>query len=107
MAPIYLPAESEKQMKTCLTCIGLSAFLAGGLFLGSPDSVSAADTLFKPFVSVSEEITDNVFELPANKRTEYITRLRPGATFNYKSPFWTWDSAYSFEYRNYARDTRL
>ena len=93
-------------MKTCLTCIGLSAFLAGGLFLGSPDSVSAADTLFKPFVSVSEEITDNVFELPANKRTEYITRLRPGATFNYKSPFWTWDTAYTFEYRNYARDSR-
>jgi opacity protein-like surface antigen len=59
--------------------------------------------LFKPFVTVSEEVTDNIFETPANKRTEYTTRVRPGATFHYLSPLWTWDSSYTFEYRNYAR----
>lgn len=102
----YPPVESENPMKTSFTCIGLGLVLASAPFLCFPDHVSAADTLFKPFVSVSEEITDNVYEVPANKRTEYITRVRPGATFNYKSPFWTWDSAYTFEYRNYARDSR-
>jgi hypothetical protein len=68
--------------------------------------VSAADYLFKPFVAVSEEVTDNIYELPADKRTEYITRIRPGATLRYLSPLWTWDVAYTFEYRNYARDSR-
>ncbi|NTV50345.1 MAG: TIGR03016 family PEP-CTERM system-associated outer membrane protein [Geobacteraceae bacterium] len=71
-----------------------------------PLPVSAADYLFKPFVAISEEVTDNIYELPANKRAEYITRLRPGATLRYLSPLWTWDVAYTFEYRNYARDSR-
>jgi opacity protein-like surface antigen len=68
--------------------------------------VAAADTAFKPSISVSEEFTDNVFELPANKRWELITRARPGASYRYQSPLWTWDTAYTFEYRNYARNSK-
>ncbi len=90
-------------MKTWITW---SLLLAGSLPLWSPSATSAADTSFKPFVAVSEEITDNVFEQAANKRSEYITRLRPGATLNYQTPFWSWDTAYTFEYRNYARGSK-
>jgi hypothetical protein len=68
--------------------------------------VVAADTSFKPLIAVSEEITDNFFEQPSGSRTEFITAIKPGAAYLYKSPFWTWDSAYSFEYRNYARGSK-
>lgn len=78
-------------------------FLLSGLFLWLPVPASAADFEFKPFVSLSEEVTDNVYENATGKRTDYITRVRPGATFRYQSPLWTWDTAYTFEYRNYAR----
>lgn len=68
--------------------------------------VAAADISFKPSVAVSEEITDNIYELSTGKRTEITTRIKPGATFRYQSPFWSWDTAYTFEYRNYARSSR-
>jgi hypothetical protein len=66
----------------------------------------AAETSIKPFIAVSEEITDNFFELPSGTRTELITSIKPGAAYLYKSPFWTWDSAYNFEYRNFARGSK-
>jgi len=92
--------------KLRITCLVVGTFMAGGALLWSPSPVSAADSSFKPYVSISEEVTDNVFELATNKRTEYITRLRPGATFHYLSPIWTWDTTYTFEYRNYARNSK-
>jgi hypothetical protein len=46
-----------------------------------------------------------VYEEAHNWRTEYITRIRPGATYRYQSPLWIWDAAYTFEYRNYGRGT--
>jgi hypothetical protein len=90
-------------MKTWITNMGLSVLLAGSAFLCLPASVLAADMTFKPFVSVSEEVNDNIFETPTGRRTEYTTRIMPGASFHYLSPFWTWDVAYTFSYLNYAR----
>lgn len=71
-----------------------------------PVAVLAADVQFKPTIALSEEVTDNIFEKPTNKRSEYITRLSPGATLQYSSPLWTWDTTYGFEYRTYARNSR-
>jgi hypothetical protein len=85
--------------------MSMGVFLSGGTLLCSPSPVSAADTSFKPFIALSEEVTDNIFE-QNNKRTEYTTRLRPGATLRYQSPFWMWDTAYTFEFRNYARNSK-
>jgi len=84
----------------------MSVLLSSGALFCSPHPVSAADISFKPSVTISEEVTDNIYEQPTDKRTEYITRIRPGATLRYLSPFWTWDAAYTFEYRNYARSTK-
>ena len=81
-------------------------WLAGSPLLWSLAPASAAESSFRPFVSINEEITDNVYEQSANKRTEYITRLMPGATLLYKSPLWTWDIAYNFDYRTYARNSK-
>ncbi|MDD5104841.1 MAG: TIGR03016 family PEP-CTERM system-associated outer membrane protein [Desulfuromonadaceae bacterium] len=66
---------------------------------------AAADTAFAPSLSVSEEYTDNIYEQSADKRAEYTTRVSPGATFRYTSPFWMWDLFYTFEYRTYARNS--
>lgn len=88
------------------SCLGICVFLSSVTILCSPDPALASDSSFKPFVSIIEEATDNIYELPTNKRTEFITRIRPGANLRYLSPLWTWDVAYTFEYRNYARDSK-
>jgi hypothetical protein len=93
-------------IKTRISCISLGVLLISSTLLWSPDHLSAADTTFKPFVSISEEVTDNIYEQPTGKKTEFITRLRPGATLRYLSPLWTWDAAYTFEFRNYAKDSK-
>jgi hypothetical protein len=71
----------------------------------APD-VQAAEFSFHPSIAVSEEYTDNVDEVRFNKRSDFITRLLPGLSFDYKSPFWDWNAAYVFDYRHYARNTR-
>jgi hypothetical protein len=66
----------------------------------------AADLEFKPSVAISEEFTDNIYEVPSNKRTEFITRLIPGFTSRYQTPFWDWNLGYTLEYRRYEQNTR-
>ncbi len=65
----------------------------------------AADIEFRPSVAISEEFTDNIDETVNNKRTEYITRFRPGFTSRYQTPLWNWDLGYTLEYRRYERNT--
>ena len=94
-------------MKISLSRSLLSIGILSGLSaVWSPATVCAADMEFKPFLTVSEEYTDNVYELPDAKRHDLITRLQPGATFRYKAPLWNWDIAYNLDYRNYARSSR-
>lgn len=90
-------------MKVWTTSRGIYLFLLNALLLWLPVHATAADYEFKPFVSVSEEFTDNVYETATGRQSDFITRVRPGATYRYQSPLWTWDAAYTFEYRNYAR----
>ena len=57
-------------------------------------------------VAVSEEYTDNLFETPTNRISEFITRALPGVTARYEAPRLTGDLNYLFDYRNYARGNR-
>lgn len=82
------------------------AFLFTCALVVNPVAASAADTELKPFIAVSEEFNDNIFETQANRRDEFITRVQPGATFLYRAPLWNWDVAYSFNYRKYARGSK-
>ena len=66
----------------------------------------AANLAFRPFIAIGEEFTDNIFETADNKHTEFITRIQPGFTSRYQAPFWNWDMGYTFDYRNYARNSR-
>lgn len=72
---------------------------------GFTNRATAEDRFFTPFLSISEEYTDNVYDTKDTKRTDYITRLRPGFTSNYQAPRWRWDLAYNLDYRYYARDS--
>lgn len=72
----------------------------------SPERIFAADMELRPSLTVSEEYNDNIYETAANRRSDFITRIQPGATFRYLSPLWNWDSSYNFEYRKYARSSR-
>jgi hypothetical protein len=93
-------------MKTGIARRGVFFFLFTGVLLWLTTQATAADYLFKPFVSLSEEVTDNIYEEATGRRSEFTTRVRPGATYRYQSPLWTWDAAYTFEYRNYARGSK-
>jgi hypothetical protein len=93
-------------MKTRTARSGVFFFLLNGMLLYLTVQASAADYLFKPFVSLSEEVTDNIYEEATGRRSDVTTRIRPGATLHYQSPLWTWDAAYTFEYRNYARGSK-
>ncbi len=66
----------------------------------------AADFTFVPSLTISEEYTDNVFEVESNKKSDYITRTQPGLTMKYIAPFWDWDLAYNYDNRYYARGSR-
>ena len=81
-------------------------FLLNGLLIVPSIEASAADFEFRPSVSLSEEVTDNIYEVATGRKTDFTTRVRPGATYRYQSPLWTWDAAYTFEYRNYARGSQ-
>ncbi|MFZ2948390.1 MAG: TIGR03016 family PEP-CTERM system-associated outer membrane protein [Desulfuromonadaceae bacterium] len=96
--------KNSANARIVLMCI--YGLLMGATLLWSSTTATAADLLFKPSVRVSEEVTDNIYEQSSAKRSEYITRLLPGATFHYTSPIWTWDAAYTIEYRTYAKNSR-
>lgn len=78
--------------------IACSALVAGESF--------AADYSLHPFVTVSEEFTDNVYERQYGREADFITRLVPGIATVYKAPFWDWDARYALDYRHYARGKR-
>lgn len=66
----------------------------------------AADFRIIPSITVGEEYTDNVFETDDNHVSEYITRLLPGVSAEYKSPRLIADLGYLLDYRYYARSKR-
>lgn len=103
---IYPPVESEKHMKSRIACIGMGLVLSGVPLYCFPANASAAEISFRPSLAISEEFTDNIFEVPTNKRNEFITRAQPGFTSRYQAPLWNWDLEYTFDYRNYARNSR-
>lgn len=87
-------------MQKTISLLGAAAFLWCAAI-----PVSAAELEFKPFLSLGAEFNDNIFESVTNKRSEYITHIRPGLTSKYQAPFWNWDMAYSFDYRRYERNS--
>lgn len=82
-----------------------AAVLCGMITIGTAVPALAAEMEFKPFLAVSEEFTDNVFEVAGKKRHDFITRLQPGLNFHYLAPFWKWDLGYNLDYRHYARNS--
>lgn len=82
------------------------AIAVGVVAVGYQGQAEAEDRLFAPLLTVSEEYTDNVFDTKVNKRTDYITRLRPGFTSKYQAARWNWDANYNLDYRYYARKSK-
>jgi len=68
--------------------------------------VLAAEFELHPSLAVNEEFTDNVFETPTNRTSDYITRLLPGVAAHYLSPALKGDLNYLFDYRYYAKKNR-
>ncbi|QXE91661.1 TIGR03016 family PEP-CTERM system-associated outer membrane protein [Geomonas subterranea] len=77
----------------CLTC------LCGATALG-------ADFTFTPFLGVSEEFSDNVLDSAVDRRSDFITRVQPGAQVNYRSPAIEASGGYNFDYHHYLHGTK-
>lgn len=60
----------------------------------------------KPAITVSEEYTDNVLNEPNNRIDDAISRVVPEIFTNYKSPAFTGELHYLFDYRYYAKSGR-
>lgn len=76
------------------------------LLIGNAELSLAADMDFRPYIVISEEFNDNIYETSSNKQHELITRLQPGFTFRYQAPFWNWDMGYNFDYQKFAQNSR-
>lgn len=72
----------------------------------TPLSAYAGELSFHPYIAISEEFTDNVYESRDEKQSDFVTRFLPGMTFKYVAPLWDWDLAYNLDYRLYARNSR-
>jgi len=64
---------------------------------------ASAELSVRPGLSVSEEYNDNIFLLPKDEETDYITRVVPSVGLQYKASLWDWDVAYAYDYRHYDR----
>ncbi|MCM0083327.1 TIGR03016 family PEP-CTERM system-associated outer membrane protein [Geomonas sp. Red32] len=60
---------------------------------------------FVPSLGVTEDMTDNANESATNKKSEFLTVIRPGVGINYLAPNSTLDLAYRLDYRNYLNGT--
>jgi len=90
-------------MATSLKVSSLFVFLT--VLCPSPPA-SAAEFSFTPSISVSEEFNDNILGSAHDRRTEFVTRLQPGAAVIYRAPSLNGDLSYNFDYHNYARGIR-
>jgi len=73
---------------------------------GAARPALAGDFKLTPTLSLSEEFNDNILESATDKRSDFVTRVQPGAALLYLAPSLNGDLRYNFDYRNYARGSR-
>ena len=66
---------------------------------------AAADFEFTPSLSVSEEYNDNILDSALDEKSDFVTRIQPGAVLSYRAPSFKGGLSYHFEYQKYARGT--
>src|SRR5512135_3677122 len=64
-----------------------------------------AEFRIQPALTIGEEYNDNIFLVPENTHTDYITRVVPSFDLKYKAPLWDWDVNYAYDYRYYEKGT--
>lgn len=64
-----------------------------------------AEFKISPFVSISEEFTDNVHESLTDKQSDFILRWQPGVSLACLAPRFNFDVGYNIDYRDYSRNT--
>lgn len=72
------------------------------LLLLAPAAHGGEFTL-SPSIAVSEEYTDNVLDSSTDRVDDMITRVIPGVAMTYRSPAFTGDLSYLFDYRYYSQ----
>ncbi|UFS69106.1 TIGR03016 family PEP-CTERM system-associated outer membrane protein [Geomonas sp. RF6] len=63
----------------------------------------AAEFEFHPSLGLSEEYSDNILETSTGRKSDFVTRVLPGASLLYRSGSLSADARYTFEYRHFAK----
>lgn len=69
----------------------------------SNTSSEGAEFTFKPSITMREEYDDNIFLTRDNTEGDYITRVLPSVSMNYKAPLWDWTLNYTLHWWYYAK----
>ena len=102
-----LPRKTPRQARSASgRRLSLGGVAAGTLLLLGAAQALGADFSIRPMITLSEEYTDNVFDSNQGKKSDFITRARPGVSAGYKAPFWDWDLDYAYDYRYYAKGSQ-
>jgi len=76
-----------------------------GIWWWQPRAACAGQFSVVPSILVSEEFNDNVNEVVSGARSDFITRLQPGASLTWSVPVLQLEASYNLDYRYYARGT--
>jgi len=97
-----MPKKLNMRLAERLTTFALITIL----FLALTSISEGAEFKIVPSITLSEEYNDNIFLVKEGKEEDYITRVRPSITLEYKMPRWESNVEYGFDYRYYAKKTR-
>jgi hypothetical protein len=73
------------------------------LGLLSASEVLAGDFKLNPTLGLSEEYNDNIFDAVSDRRSEFVTRVRPGLVLDYRSSASGGALSYNLDWTNYAK----
>ena len=108
--PAFTPLISQKAQVPEVSSVGpeLIAGKAGSPFIRLPDlsPPGGSDVFLKPYISLSEEFTDNFFGTRTGKVSGTVTRLMPGFNLIYNSRKLDMTATYYLDYRHYNNGVR-
>jgi len=96
-----LSAMSKTLPRAIRTALPL-VFLAAAIIAITNDCSEAVFTI-KPAIALSEEFDDNIYLTRKDRVSDYITRVLPSVSMNYKAPIWDWTLDYTLIWWYYAK----
>jgi len=79
-----------------------AAILAARCLAAPPAATAQTVLRFQPSLSLTQMYDTNLFFAPSAPQADFITRITPEATVEYRSPVWNWTGGYAFDFDRFA-----